>query len=101
MNATGSGESMFQNKCIPTLLLSIALCAPALAMPAQDQSASQDMKDAGHETKDAAKDAGRATKKTAKKTGHAVKKTTKKAAHKTAEKTKEGAQKVEDKTQPN
>ena len=92
---------MFQNKCIPTLLLSIALCGPALAMPTQDQSATQDIKDAGHETKAAAKDAGRATKKTAKKTGHAVKKTTKKAAHKTAEKTKEGAQKVEDKTQPN
>src|ERR1041385_8972814 len=74
----GPGDSMFQNKCIPTLLLSIALCGPALAMPTQDQSASQDMKDAGHETKNAAKDAGRATKKTAKKTGHAVKKTTKK-----------------------
>jgi hypothetical protein len=101
VNACGPGGNMFQNKCIPTLLLSIALCGPALAMPTQDQSASQDIKDAGHDTKDAAKDTGRATKKTAKKTGHAVKKTTKKAANKTAAETKEGAQKVEDKTQPN
>ena len=38
---------------------------------AQD-SAKQDMKDAGHETKEAAKDTGRATKKTAKKAGHQV-----------------------------
>ena len=66
---------------------------------AQD-SAKQDIKDAGHETKEAAKDTGRAAKKTAKKTGHAVKKTTKKAAHKAARKTDEGAQKVEDKTSP-
>jgi hypothetical protein len=60
---------------------------------AQD-SAKQDMKDAGHETKQAAKDVGSATKKTAKKAGHKVKK----GAHKAAQKTKEGAQKVEDKT---
>jgi hypothetical protein len=53
------------------------------------QGPKQDMKDAGHDTKDAAKKTGRATKKG-----------TKKAAHKTARKTEEGAQKVEDKTQP-
>src|SRR6201987_2713621 len=62
---------------------------------AQD-SAKQDMKDAGHETKQAAKDTGHATKKTAKKAGHKVKKGT----HKAAQKTEEGAQKVEDKTSP-
>src|ERR1700690_3281649 len=77
----------------------LALMRPSF-LAAQD-SAKQDIKDAGHETKDAAKDTGRATKKVAKKTGHAVKKTTKKAAHKTAAETKEGGQKVEDKTQPN
>ena len=55
----------------------------------QDNSAKQDMKDAGHDTKMAAK-----------KSGHAVKKGTKKAAHKTAKTTKHGAQKVEDKTAP-
>jgi len=53
---------------------------------AQD-SAKQDIKDAGHETKQAAKDTGHATKKTAKKAGHQVKKDTHKAAHKVEEKT--------------
>jgi Ni/Co efflux regulator RcnB len=66
---------------------------PAKLM-AQD-SAKQDMKDAGHETKDAAKDTGRAVKKTAKKTGHEVKKGT----HKAAKKTEHAADKVEDKTE--
>ena len=56
---------------------------------AQEQSAGQDIKDAGHDTKQAAK-----------KTGHKVKKGTKKATHKAAKKTKEGADKVEDKTAP-
>lgn len=42
---------------------------------AQD-SAKQDIKDAGHETKQAAKHTGRSTKKTAKKTGHTGKKGT-------------------------
>ena len=66
---------------------------------AQD-SAKQDMKDAGHETKQAAKDAGHATKKTAKKTGHTIKRGTKKATHKAAHKSEEGAQNVEDKPRP-
>ena len=60
------------------------------------ETAKQDMKDAGHETKQAAKDTGHATKKTAHKAGHKVKKGT----HKAARKTEEGAQKVEDKTSP-
>ena len=38
-----------------------------LGMAFAQDSAKQDMKDAGHETKEAAKDAGKATKKTAKK----------------------------------
>ena len=62
---------------------------------AQD-TAKQDMKDAGHETKQAAKDTGHATKKTAHKAGHKVKKGTNKAA----QKTEHGAQRVEDKTSP-
>ena len=53
---------------------------------AQD-SAKQDMKDAGHETKQAAKDTGHATKKAAKKAGHKVKKGTHKAAKKVEDKT--------------
>ena len=50
------------------LLVTVALVGAAIS---QDTGAKQDMKDAGHETKEAAKDTGRATKKTAKKTGHA------------------------------
>jgi hypothetical protein len=66
---------------------------------AQD-SASQDMKDAGHATKNAAKDVGHGTATAAKKTGSATKKTTKKVVHKGAQKTDEGATKVEGKTEP-
>jgi succinate dehydrogenase/fumarate reductase flavoprotein subunit len=79
-------KTFLRKVCFALLLLSTA----GLVFAQSDsQSAKQDMKDAGHDTKAAAK-----------KTGHAVKKTTKKAAHKTATKTKEGAQKVEDKTAP-
>ena len=54
------------------------------------ESSKQDMKDAGHDTKNAAK-----------KTGHAVKKTTKKVVHKGAHETSKGANKVANKTQQN
>ena len=65
------------------LLLSVT---PGLAIAqSSDQSATQDMKDAGHDTKQAAKKTGSATKKT---------------THKAAKKTKHAAQKVEDKTSP-
>ena len=60
------------------------------------ETARQDMKDAGHETKQAAKDTGHATKKTDHKAGHKVKKGTNRAA----QKTEHGARKVEDKTSP-
>jgi hypothetical protein len=86
-------------KFVSVVAVSCALGISALALPQADQSAKQDMKDAGHATKQAAKDTGSATKKTAKKTGHEVKKDTKKATNKTAAETKKGAQKVEDKTQ--
>jgi Flp pilus assembly protein TadD len=79
-------KKFLQKLCFAMLLLSTAGIVFAQS---DTQSAKQDMKDAGHDTKQAAK-----------KTGHAVKKTTKKTAHKTAKKTKEGAQKVEDKTAP-
>jgi hypothetical protein len=45
------------------------------------QTAGQDMKDAGHSTKDAAVDTGHATKRVAKKTGHGTKVVAKKTAH--------------------
>jgi Ni/Co efflux regulator RcnB len=92
---------MYLGKYVSSFVVFVAIAGTSFAIPQTDQSAKQDMKDAGHEAKTAAKETGRATKKTATKTGHAVKKTTKKAANKTAQKTKEGAEKVEDKTQPN
>jgi hypothetical protein len=80
-----------------SLSLLVGLAGVAVARAQQDtESPKQDMKDAGHATKNAAKDTGRATKKTAKNTGHAAKRTTNKAARKT----EHGAQKVEDKTKP-
>lgn len=55
-----------------------------------EQSAGQDLKDAGHSV-------ASATKKTATKIKHGAKK----IAHKTAQKVDEGAKKVESKTAPN
>jgi hypothetical protein len=83
-------------KLVPAAFLFVSMAGLAFATP-QDQGAKQDMKDAGHATKEAAEDTGHATKKVAKKTGHAVKRTTKKAAHKV----KHGAEKVHDKVDPN
>jgi hypothetical protein len=80
--------------------LMLVLLAGLMGAAFAQDSAKQDMKDAGHETKEAAKDAGKATKKTAKKSGQTIKKDTKKATHKAAKKTDEGAKKVEDKTKP-
>jgi hypothetical protein len=71
-----------------------------LGAAAAQESASQDMKNAGHETKNAAKDVGHGTATAAKKTGTATKNTTKKVVHKGAQKTDEGATKVEGKTEP-
>jgi Ni/Co efflux regulator RcnB len=79
-------KRFLQKLCFALLLVTVAGIAFAQS---DTQGAKQDMKDAGHDTKNAAKS-----------TGHAVKKTSKKAAHKTAKKTKQGAQKVEDKTAP-
>ena len=73
--------------------------ALSLSAFAQD-SAKQDMKDAGHETKQAAKDAGHGTVTATKKTGHAIKHGTKKVVHGAASGTERGAAKVEDKTAP-
>jgi len=66
-----------------TAILAAAIALVPAYVFSRAQSASQDMKNAGHHTKQAAKDAGHATKKTAKKAAHATKKTTTKAAHKT------------------
>ena len=57
--------------------------------PQNEPGATQDMKEAGHDVKQAAK-----------KTGSAVEKTTKKGVHKSADEVKKGAAKVEGKTEP-
>lgn len=81
-------------KKISTLMLAATLACGAWAQtattttPGEDQSAKQDMKDAGHDTKMAAK-----------KTGHKIKRKTKHVVHKGAQETRKGADKVEDKTQ--
>ena len=69
------------------------LCAPAFGLshdsaPGQDSGAKQDMKDAGHETKNAAKDAGHGVKQGTKKAYHKTNHGTKKAWHKTKDTTK-------------
>ena len=67
-------------------LFTVSLLFSGLAAIAQD-TAKDDMKKAGKETKQAAKD-----------TGKGVKKATKKTVHKSAKATKKGAKKVEKKT---
>jgi len=82
---------MTTNRQIAALFLGAALvCSPALgwsSSPSQDSGAKQDMKDAGHETKDAAKDTGRGVKQGTKKVYHKTKRGTKKAWHKTKDTT--------------
>jgi hypothetical protein len=78
---------------LSAIVLGAALaCAPSLGwsqpfVPGQD-SAKQDMKDAGHDTKNAAKDAGHGVKKGTKKGYNKTKHGTKKAWHKTKSTTK-------------
>jgi hypothetical protein len=67
------------------LAAALTLSLPAFAQPQTDAGAKQDMKAAGHETKNAAKDVG-----------HGVKQGTKKAYHKT----KHGVKKVHRKMDP-
>jgi len=84
-------------KILNLWVLALFLFSTPVFLAAQDSgqdSAKQDIKTAGHDTKDAAKKTGSATKQTAKKAGSAVKKGTNKAA----DKTEDGAQKVKDKT---
>jgi hypothetical protein len=90
-----------------TLLLGSMFCMGAFPVLAStnpqttDPGFKQDMKDAGHHTKDAAKDTGHGVKQGTKKTWHSTKRGTKHAAHATARKTDEGARHVEHKTEPN
>jgi len=78
------------------LVLGAMLAGGSTSAWTQDNSAKQDMKNAGHETKSAAKDAARGTKRGTKKAYHSTKRGTKKAWNKTkntAQGAKEGAQK--------
>ena len=80
---------MTTKRQLSALFLGAALvCGPALgwsqeSTPSQDNSAKQDMKNAGHETKDAANDAGNGVKHGTKRAYHKTKHGTKKAWHKT------------------
>ena len=69
--------------------LSVSLTT-GIASAQTDSGTKQDMKAAGHETKDAAVDAG-----------HGIKQGTKKAYHKTKRGTKRAAHKVHDAVDPN
>lgn len=87
---------MTRHKTFSTFLLAAALaCAPALALGQQNNgtdrdthTAGQDMRNAGHDTKDAARDAGHATKKGTQKAYHKTKRGTRKAYNKTKNTTK-------------
>jgi hypothetical protein len=76
------------------ITLALATFVAGLSFAQEHQGAKDDMKDAGHATKEAAKSTGRATKKTGKK----VARGTKKVVNIGADKTAEGANKVEEKT---
>jgi hypothetical protein len=81
-------------------LAAVMTASLALALSAFGQdSAKQDMKSAGHETKEAAKDAAHGTATAAKKTGHKVKHGTKRAVHGAATETEKGADKIRQKSQ--
>jgi hypothetical protein len=76
------------------------LLAPALAISlggafAFAQTAGQDMKDAGHETKEAAKDTGHATKRTTKTAARKTKNGAKTVGHDTKEGVKETGRRTE------
>ena len=86
------------------LLASAMLCGAGVTVLAQD-TAGQDMKNAGTDTKDAARDTGHATKTTTKKVYHHTKSgthtaydKTKEGTHTAADRTKEGANKAGDRT---
>jgi hypothetical protein len=91
-----------KNKLLSTALVAAVLSIglPVIAQSSTDPGFKQDMKDAGHSTKNASKDTGNGVKSGSKKTWHETKHTTKKATHKTAQKTDEGAKNVEHETSP-
>jgi len=79
------------------LFLSAALTVASVAVA---QTAGQDMKDAGHDTKQAAKDTGNGVKKGTKTGYHKTKHGAKKAYHKTGEGTEKLGDKMQGKPTP-
>ena len=80
---------------ITRLLLAASLAVGLACGTALAQTAGQEMKDAGHDTKNAAVDTGHATAQTTKKVYHKTKRGTKKVYHKTAQGTKTAAHRTE------
>ncbi|HWZ12958.1 MAG TPA: hypothetical protein VNX22_07465 [Acidobacteriaceae bacterium] len=78
-------QSKWMRRALLAGAVAVGMCGTVVAQ----ETAKQDMKDAGHDTKMAAKH-----------TGHAVKKGTKKAYHKTKSGVHHTAAKVEQKTAP-
>jgi len=73
----------------PIVLLGTALSLVSQSSYRAQEGPKQEMKDAGHDTKNAVKHTGKAAKKSAKK-----------ATHKSAHQVRKGAGKVEEKTEP-
>jgi hypothetical protein len=65
------------------VLLAAGLAVALGSGAAYAQTGGQDMKDAGHDTKNAAVDTGHATKRVAKKTAHGTKRVARKTGHAT------------------
>ncbi len=74
-------------KLLSTVLAGAMACGLVMVPAFAEDSAKQDMKDAGHNAKEAAKDTGRATKRTTKKAYHKTKRGVHKAADKVSDKT--------------
>lgn len=86
-------------KLVTALLAGALTAAPALAMPS-GQSAKQDMKAAGRDTKDAARDTGHAAKTGTKKAARKTKNGTKDAYYDSKYHTKRAAHKAKNKVDP-
>jgi hypothetical protein len=82
---------MLNMQRVTRVLLTTGMVIGLGAGAAYAQSAGQDMKDAGHDTKNAAVDTGHATKTTTKKAYRKTKHGTTKAYHKTVHGTKKAA----------
>ena len=85
-----------QMKNFPTL--GLVFFGFGLVVTGNAQTASQEMKQAGTETKEAAKSAGRGVKKGTQKAASNTKRVAKKGVNKVASGTEKGAEKVKEKT---